>query len=118
VVVVKVRQSIKLTKGASLNLVYATGKNCLASLSGKCCKVSSALSAYAHASSLVRSTPDDRRTRSRAWTPRISQRHRQQMQSTYELDISLLFELSSDEDTHLGVFFPCVQRWTRRQSQL
>ena len=91
----------------------------LASLSGKFCNVSRALSAYAHASSLVRSTPDDRRTRSRAWTcPHVSQRRRQQIQSTYELDVTLLLELSSDEGAHLGVFFPCVQRWASRQSQL
>ena len=37
---------------------------------------------------------------------------------TYELDISLLFELSSNESPHLRVFFPCIQRWTCRKSQL
>jgi len=37
---------------------------------------------------------------------------------TYELDISLLFELSSNEGPHLRVFFPCVQRWTCRKPQL
>jgi hypothetical protein len=76
-------EKIKYYLCAVVGLVYATGDQhhhvrlttCsvrtsnapLASLSGKCCRISSALSAYAPASSLVRSTPDDRRTRSRAW---------------------------------------------------
>ena len=37
---------------------------------------------------------------------------------TYELDISLFLELSSNEGPHLRVFFPCVQRWTCRKPQL
>jgi hypothetical protein len=44
--------------------------------------------------------------------------HEQRKMITYKLDISLLFELSSNEGPHLRVFFPCVQRRTCRKPQL
>ena len=47
----------------------------------------------------------------------VSERGQRKM-ITYEFDISLLFELSSNEGPHLRVFFPCVQRWTCRKPQL
>ena len=48
----------------------------------------------------------------------LHQRRRPRQTNTYELDVSFLLELSSDEGTHLGVLFPCVQRGTCRETQL
>lgn len=64
----------------------------------------------------MRSTPEERRTRSRAYVPdtvsrqnNSGEKNMKKMRITHEFNVAVFFKLAHDERTHLGMLFPSVE---------